>query len=408
MSKHAPPHAPPIPEERGGNHAPDEHDPAPTAAPPEAAGPPSRTVSIVLASAVAVILVAGGGLVWRAQARTNKIALSASPKPVTAAAAVAKPFQASRSYVGRLEPWVVASVGPQLISAYVDTVLVRPGATVKQGEVLATLDCRESSAADQAAASEARAIDARQKAAANESARLNSLLAQNLVSPNEAEQHEATSLSEEAELQAMRATLAQKALEVGDCILRAPFDGEIATRTIDPGAFVRPGGAIVSVVDRNTVRLAGDAPEIDFAVVAPGRRATIDVSATHAQIAGTIARRAPAADPSTRTVHFEIDLADPDRTIPVDTTGVVHLDVGEPEPATAIPLYAAEVRGKRATVFVVEDDIARLQAVDVKGEVGGELFVDTSLAPGSLVVTEGRALLSDGDRVSAKLEEVKP
>ena len=30
-------------------------------------------------------------------------------------------------------------------------------------------------------------------------------------------------------------------LEVNDCVLRAPFDGEIAARSVDPGAFVRPG-----------------------------------------------------------------------------------------------------------------------------------------------------------------------
>jgi len=37
---------------------------------------------------------------------------------------------------------------------------------------------------------------------------------------------------------------------VSDCVLRAPFDGEIATRLVDPGAFVRPGTSIVSVIDR--------------------------------------------------------------------------------------------------------------------------------------------------------------
>ena len=87
----------------------------------------------------------------------------------------------------------MASVGPQLVSAYVDTVLVRPGAVVKRGEVLATLDCRDASAASQAVASAARAIDARQKAARHEAARLQGLLAGNFVSPNEAEQKTAAS-----------------------------------------------------------------------------------------------------------------------------------------------------------------------------------------------------------------------
>jgi multidrug efflux pump subunit AcrA (membrane-fusion protein) len=157
-------------------------------------------------------------------------------------------------------------------------------------------------------------------------------------------------------------------------------------------------------VDRSTVRLAADVPEIDFAAVPPGTAVRISVPSTGKELEGVISRRAPAADPSTRTVHFEVDLADPDRAIPVGTTGEVHLDIGKPEPATQIPLYAASVRGSKATVYVVEGDIAHARTVAVKGEIGGSLFLDTSLVPGTQVVTEGRALLNDGDRVSAKAE----
>jgi RND family efflux transporter MFP subunit len=181
--------------------------------------------------------------------------------------------------------------------------------------------------------------------------------------------------------------------------MRAPFNGEIAQRSIDPGAFVRPGNTIVSVVDRNTVRMTADAPETDFEGVPAGAKVSIHVYATNRDLPGIITRRSPAADPSTRTVHFEVDLPDPNRTIPVGTTGEVRIEVGEPEPATEIPLYAAMVRGAKATVFVVDQGVAHSQTVAVKGEMGGSLFVDTSLAPESLVVTEGRALLVNGDRV---------
>ncbi len=60
-----------------------------------------------------------------------------------------------------MEPWVEASVGPQYISAYVATVLVRPGDTVKRGQVLATLDCSNPNAATRAVEMQARAADAR-------------------------------------------------------------------------------------------------------------------------------------------------------------------------------------------------------------------------------------------------------
>ncbi len=380
---------------------------APPAAPPPQVTPRSALVSMVLAAAVAAILLLGGLLVWHAAAKVNKIALSSSPKPVTVTTARATTYQPSRTYVGTLEPWLTASVGPQLVSAYIDTVLVRPGAVVTRGEVLATLDCRDASAASQAVAMTARAIDARQKALASEAARVQGLLAGNFVSSNEAEQKSAASAAEAAELLAMKAKLSHSTLEVNDCILRSPFDGEVSARAMDPGGFVRPGMAIVSVVDRSTVRLSADVPEIDFALIPPGTPVTISVPASKQEMAAVVSRRAPAADPSTRTVHFEVDLVDPTRHIPVGTTGEVHLEVGKPEPATEIPLYAAAIRGPKATVFVVEGDVAHSRTVTVEGELGGSLFFDSTLPPGTQIVTEGRALLNDGDRVSAGAEHGK-
>jgi RND family efflux transporter MFP subunit len=361
----------------------------------------SKVVPVSIAAGALLLLVLGALLLRRAEAGTNDVALSSAPKPVTVLKTSATTFRATRRYVGTLEPWVRAAVGPQLVSAYVETVLVRPGATVKKGDVLATLDCRNASAASRTVAMQARALDARQKALAHEATRVAGLLDGGFVSPNEAEQKAAESASEQAQVLATRARLMGTALEVDDCVLRAPFDGEVATRSIDPGAFVRPGATIVSVVDRGVVRVAGDAPEVDFDVIAPGTEAKVHVLSTDQDVVGKVARRAPAADDATRTVHFEIDVPNADRRLPVGTTGEIRIDVGEPVPAVAIPLSAASVRGTKATVFVVDDGVAHARVVPLLGEQGGTLFVEPKLVPGSLVVTEGRALLNDNDKVSA-------
>lgn len=357
---------------------------------------------LAMAVGVAGVLLLGGAMLWRADARTNKVALASQPKPVTVVRAQAATYRPKRSYVGTLQPWVQAAVGPQFVSAYVSTVLVRPGATVKKGEVLATLDCREVSASTKAVEARARALDARQQAVAHEASRTQGLLDGGYVSPNEAEQKSAQSKSEAAQLEAERANLARSALEVNDCVMRAPFSGEIAQRTTDPGAFVRPGNTIVTVVDRDIVRLTADAPEVDFDVVKEGTKVSVHLYATNRELTGTIARRSPAADPATRTVHFEIDLADPARSIPVGTTGEVSIDVGTPAAATEVPLFAATVRRGKARVFVVTQNAAHALDVPVLGEAAGALFLDRTLAPGALVVTEGRALLEDGDGVAAK------
>ena len=368
-----------------------------------------RTVPIAIGVGVLAVLLLGGLLVLRAESHTNKVALSSSKRPVTVVAAKAMPYRSSRSYVGTVEPWVEAKVGPQLVSAYVDTVLVRPGAVVRKGDVLATLDCRNASASSQAVAMQARALDARQKALSHEATRVGELLEGGFVSPNEAEQKNAASTAEAAQVLAAQAKLAGTSLEVNDCILHAPFDGEIGSRLIDPGAYVRPGSAIVTVVDRGTVRITADAPEVDFAVIGPKTPVAVHLLSTGQDLTAAISRRAPIADPATRTIHFELDVADPDRSMPVGTTGELRIAVGEPVPAVEIPLYAAAVRGAKASLFAVENGVAHARVVPVLGEVGGNLYLDPVLAPDTQVVTEGRALLSDGDAVQASMAApVKP
>jgi membrane fusion protein, multidrug efflux system len=363
---------------------------------------PQRFIPFAIAAGVVVVLGAGWTLVRRAESQVNKVALASMAKPVTVVVARTAQYHETHTYIGTLRPWVEANVGPQFVSAYVDTVLVRPGAVVKRNEVLATLDCRNANASSQAVAAEARAIDARQKAVADESARLNSMLDGGFVSPNEAEQKEAQSASEQAQLASQRAKLATMTLAVDDCVLRAPFDGEISIRSIDPGAFVRPGTSIVTIVDRNTVRATFDVPEMDFDALGPKTAVGIQVLATRKKISAAVARRSPAADPDTRTVHVEVDLDNAKRDIPVNTTGQIDVHVGQPQPATVVPLVAASITGSQAAIFVVDGEVVHQKTFAILGELGSSLYLDTSLKPGSRVVTEGRAVLADGDRVAPK------
>ncbi|HVW24609.1 MAG TPA: efflux RND transporter periplasmic adaptor subunit [Polyangiaceae bacterium] len=367
-----------------------------------------RRISIIAAGSVGLAV---GTLVLsvRAAHRQNHVALAGSPRLVTVAPATATNFRDTRLYVGAVEPWVEANVGPQYVSAYVETVTVRPGAAVRRGEVLATLDCANPSAESRAVAMRARAVDAEMRATADEAQRLSTMLDGGFVSPNEVEQKMAASHARRAELLETNARLLRASLDVQDCILRAPFDGEIGTRAVDPGAFVHPGAAIVSVVDRRTVRVTADAPEKDFDALSPRTSVKIRMLAIDAALTAPIARRAPRAAPTSRTIHFEVDVPNPDLAYPVGTTATVQIDVGEPKAATAIPLYATTQQEGKAKLFVVEGDVAKSRTVPVLGETGGSVFFEPSVLPErTLVVTEGRTLLSDGDRVRYKLDESEP
>ncbi len=366
-------------------------------------------VPALVAAGVVSVMVVGGALVLRAEAKTNKVALASTPKPVTVLPAKAAPYRAVHTYVGTLRPWVEAKVGPQFIAAYVETVLVRPGASVKRGQVLATLDCRNASAQTAALAQQAKAIEARQLAVSHEAARTTALLDGGFVSPNEAEQKTAQSTAQLADLAAQEANLTKSTLDVNDCILRAPFDGEVSLRLVDPGAFVRPGGEMIGLVDRTTVRMTADAPESDFDSLAIGAKVTVRLVAIHESVAASITRRAPGADPGTRTVHFEIDLPNDGRHIPVDTTGEVHIPVGEAVPATSVPLSAVTMNDDKATFYTADGGVAHAHTLHELGEAGPNVYFDPSLlASGSMIVIEGRAMLRDGDPVAVQVAAAAP
>ena len=365
--------------------------------------------TMILLGAVGGLVAVGGLLYTRNTGSVNKVALAQSAKRVSAVASVAQPFQPSRRYVGTIEPWVQAKIGPQLVSAYVSTVLVRPGAVVKRGEVVATLDCRDASAMSKQVEAQAKAVDAMSSAAASEASRVSQLLDGKYVSENEVDQKKADAASKEAQVAALKAQLMRTSLEVGDCVLRAPFDGEVADRQIDPGAFVRPGSNIATIVDRQLVRITADVPEDDFEAVAPETPVRVHLLSTKRDLVAKVSRRAPAADPGTRTVHIELDVDDPGKTMPVWTTAELELDVGTPTPASAVPLASASVHASKATLFISSGGVAHQTLAKVVGERGGTLYVDPAVvAAGTSVVTEGRTILSDGDAIAATTEPWTP
>jgi membrane fusion protein, multidrug efflux system len=364
-----------------------------------------RRIPIVIAAGTALVVATGLLLVAHATANVNRVALASLPVGVTAVRAHLTKYTPTRHYVGTLLPWVEAKIGPQLISAYVGSVLVRPGDRVRRGQIIGTLDCRNASATSQAVSMQARALQAQQEALAHEAARIAELQHGGFASENEIEKKQAASASKHAELLATKASLQRATLEVSDCVLRAPFDGEVSERAMDPGAYAHPGQSMATIIDRRTIRVGADVPEEDFDLVKPGEAVAIRVLANGARLRGTVARRSPAADAATRTVHFEVDLRDPDRVLPVGTTAELMVSAGAPAPAIELPLAAAAVRGDRATIFLAENDRPRKVVLGVLGERAGHLFVEPTLADGTLVIVEGRSLLKESDLLQVKVEQ---
>ena len=301
-------------------------------------------------------LLIGGFVIFRTRNRPAVAATVSDVKSgetqVDVVRAIGAIYSNTRRYVGTLEPWAKATIGPKTLSAYVATVMARPGDSVAKGDVVATLDCRTALA----------------------------LVPQRVT--------------DDGTTQPQRG--------VGDCTFKAPFDGEIASRTADPGAFVAPGSTILTIIDRSTIRLVLKVPDSDFAFVKADTAVTIRSLATGATHESHITRRAPEVDPTTHAVDVEIDVNGDDKDLPLGTSAEVTMVLGEPQNATEIPSAAAKLRGDIATVMVVDGDTVSRLRVKALGEHDGKLYVDPSLSPGSQVVLEGPKPLRDGDRVTIR------
>ena len=380
---------------------------APT--PPPAPETPRRgSIPLVLTLVTGGIILIGVGLALRASHRQNHTALAQAPKFVGTIPVKETIYQAEHRYVGALLAWQEAKLGPQFLSGYVTEVRVRPGALVRRGQPLAIIEPEQAKDRNLAFQKQAEALHARLGFLARESERIQGLEKKGIVSENEAENKLAEVKSEQAKLEAAEAQMASANLEYQDTVQRAPFDGEIGERFLDPGAFVHPGNFIVSVVDRSKVICESDAQEQDHPFLAVGRPVHLHRLATSRDLDGTISRVSPSADPSTRTIHFEVDVDNRDRSLPVGTSVEMLILEATTQKVIHLPSAAAKVEGSKATLFVLEGDRVHRKVLQFLGEREGELYLSPDLPQGAQVVLDGREQLDDGDQVVLKAPASAP
>jgi RND family efflux transporter MFP subunit len=140
--------------------------------------------------------------------------------------------------------------------------------------------------------------------------------------------------------------------------LRAPFDGVVTRRAVDPGHFVQPAGApaapLLVVARTDPVRVFVDVPEADAALVRPGDEATVQVQALRgATFRATVTRTAWALEPGARTLRTEIDLPNPDGRLRPGMYVQARVVVELPE-AWVLPAAALVKQGDATVCYRVE------------------------------------------------------
>ncbi len=186
-----------------------------------------------------------------------------------------------------------------------------------------------------------------------------------------------------------------------DGIVRAPFDGVVVERLIEPGEYVRADSPIVRVATVDRLRLNIQVPEAHVASARVGAAVSFSVSAYPERTwTAAIDRRGVAVGAQSRDVLAEASLANPDGALLPGMFATVELTVGEDQ-LPVIPASAIVTRDGRSHAFVEVDGRAIERVLSLGPKLAGErVSVRRGLKAGESVIVAPPADLKNGSAVN--------
>jgi RND family efflux transporter MFP subunit len=184
--------------------------------------------------------------------------------------------------------------------------------------------------------------------------------------------------------------------------IRAPFDGSVTERFVDPGAFIQQG-KLVTIVDTAKVRVIVDVPEAEVRFSQTGTEAAVRFDALPGKsVRAVISRSSGTLDPVLRTMRIEMDIPNADASLFPGMFARVELGVERKPQALVIPSKAVSILQEKAFVFVNSGGTAKKVGVTL-GTADGQWFEACSGLTGDelIILPEGTALV-DGMAVTAE------
>lgn len=193
--------------------------------------------------------------------------------------------------------------------------------------------------------------------------------------------------------------------------VRAPFDGVVTRRFVDPGAFVpaatagtaaqQPALFTVEQVDR--LRLRAAVPEYESALAGRGRPVTFTLEALPGRsFEATIARASGALDAVTRTLLVECDIDNGKRDLRPGMYASVRLGLETHRNAPIMPVEALVMEKQTAVAFLHKDGKARRVVLKIGFNDGRNVEVLDGIGPDDPILLAGGTPLTDGLAVTAK------
>mgnify|MGYP001492383016 CR=1 FL=1 len=236
------------------------------------------------------------------------------------------------------------------IPGMVREILFESGATVTQGDLLIRFDTSTEEA-------QLRALEARVEWAQTNLARIESLRIENTLSQAELDQAELELKQNQANADAVRATIAKKTI-------RAPFAGRLGIRQVNPGQFLDAGKPIISLHSLSTLYADTSLPQQVLSRLKPGLNVRVSTDTYPGKFFdGILTAINPDLDPVTRTVRVQATVQNPEQLL---RPGMfVRIEVVFPEEQTMLVIPSTSVLSAHCAFRLIH---SRLRARPVRRE----------------------------------------
>ena len=296
-----------------------------------------------------LVIAAAGVFFWLYS--SGKVApgnVSAPEKPVQSgdvetASVTVKNITQWYEAVGTLDPRTRARIKPR-VSAQVEEVLVNDGEAVEKGQLLIMLDDRDLQAelsqarhslknavskkqqaeqavdASKAALEEARSAYERTKKlyegeAATEQ-QLEKAKSRFLQAKSGLESHMQGLQGAKASVSMAEENVVKAEIALGYTEVRAPSDGKVLKRKVDPGDMASPAKSLLLLRTAKELRLEAHVPETMVSRVSPGKRLKAKIPTLDKTVRTRVEELIPYADPQTRTFLVKAGLPEVEGAYP--------------------------------------------------------------------------------------------
>jgi multidrug efflux system membrane fusion protein len=363
---------------------------------------------------VAALALIGIALLVRGLWTSDGAARSQAPArvvPVEVATAERKPVPVRIESLGSVTP--IASVA---IKARVETTIMavhfRDGAEVKKGDLLFTLDGRAIEA--QIAQTEGAILRDRAQLAGAERdvTRYTDLVAKSATPVINLDNAQTQADVYRAAIKSDQGLLDNLKVQLSYCTITAPINGRISAAAVKVGNFVRPADTtpMATINQMAPVYVTFTVPqkllpEIRQALAAETATIEAVIPGEQKRANGQVTMIENTVDPATGMATIRATMPNENEVLWPGTLVTAELTL-RIEAAVVVPSNAVQVSQTGSFVFVVTDNVAKVQPVTVERTVGNQSVIGSGLSGGETVVTDGQLLLSNGTRVNPRSAKV--